>query len=448
MDIVSYEDVSGLSYDPHDEKYWNQQELDKELTRNFEICHGCRMCFKFCTSFPTLFNFIDDNHDGDVRKLTATETKQVIDECFQCKLCYINCPYTDQDNHHYNMNFPSLLQRAVHVNAKVNGVSFREKFLQDPDKAGRMNSGFLSFFVNLSFKLPPFRWLVHMVLGIHWRKLMPRFHFTTLAKWFKKRKAEKKDDEVVLFSTCFVNYNNPDVGKDTTYVLEKNNCSVLHPEQNCCGQPGLNSGDLEWAEKKIKANIESLYPLAKEGKKILGINPTCSMTIKKEYPLFMPPGEWREKAQVVANATRDVHEYLFELKKDDKLNRDFKSTPGKVAYHVPCHLRVQNIGFRSRDIMKLIPGAKVKPTIECCGHDGTWAMKKEYFDMSLKVGNNAFEGLKKSDADCMATDCPLAALQIKQGTGASDLPEHPVQIVAKAYKAPNEGGFAKATPEE
>lgn len=447
--MISYEDTRHAIYDPHEPQYWDEQSLSKELDRNYDICHGCRLCFKFCPTFPTLFDALDSHAEGDVTKLTAQDNEEILNSCFQCKLCYTNCPYTDADNHAFNMDFPSLLQRAAMIRAKKSGVSLRDKLFQDPDLIGKLNSGIIAPLVNFFFKLKLFRIVLEAIIGIHRNKLMPAFHLKTFKQWFKKRAAvDSPKDSVVLFSTCYVNYNNPEVGKDTVAVLEKNGVQVIHPEaQVCCGQPAINTGDKKLAEKKIKQNIETLLPEVEAGKKIIAINPTCSMTLKKEFTLMMPPGEWRDKAEKIAAATRDLGEYLFELKKEDNLSRDYKSTPGTVAYHVPCHLRLQNIGYRSRDLMKTIPGANVKVTTECCGHDGTWAMKKEYFEPSLKVGKKAFDGLKEANGNCMSSDCPLAALQLKQGTDAKTLPVHPVQVLAKAYKEPQDGGYEKSTNE-
>jgi len=449
MDIISYEDVSGVSYDPADEKYWDAAALEKELNRAFEICHGCRMCFKYCPSFPSLFGALDSHADGDVRKLTDADKKKIIGECYHCKICYVKCPYTDRDHHPYNLDFAALMQRAVHVDAAKNGVALREKVLQNADLAGAANTGLISGLVNKFMKMNFHRAIMEALLGVHRNKKMPEFHRTSFPRWFEKTRGKaappvpvkEGEEKVVLFSTCFVNYNNPELGKEAVEVLEKNGVEVVYPPQNCCGMPGLNSGDLKFAEKKMKANVRSLHPYAQAGYKILAVNPTCSLTLKREYPLFLPPGEWREKAEVLSKATMDPNEYLFYLKKQDRFNRDFKSSPGSVAYHVPCHLRAQNIGFRSRDMMRLIPGSSVTAVDECCGHNGTWAMKKEYFEMSLGAGKRAFEGLLNQNAGRIATDCPLAAIQLEQGADLKERPLHPLQILARAYKSPEEGGF-------
>ena len=440
---INYENTSDTVYDPGNSLYWDVDSTDRELARAFDLCNGCRMCFKYCPSFPTLFQLMDEKQD--VFALSAEDKDKIVGECYQCKICYVKCPYTDRDHHKFNLDYPALLQRAVHVKARKEGVPFRDKFLANSDFAGK-TAGLLSGLANKAMKSNFHRRIMEAILGIHRNKRMPEFHSTSFMRWFKKKPAvpvQAGQEKVVLFSTCFVNYNNPQLGRDTVEVLEKNQVHVDCPEQNCCGMPGLNSGDLDWAISKMKKNVESLYPYAKEGYRILAINPTCSLTLKKEYVSFLPP-ELKEKAQAVASATMDVHEYLFELKKQEKFNRDFKSSPGKVGYHVPCHLRAQNIGYRSRDILRLIPGAEIAVVDECCGHNGTWAMKEEYFEMSLEAGKRAFDGLKEKEASHIATDCPLAAIQIEQGMGLGERPDHPVQILARAYRKPEDGGFPDA----
>ena len=453
-------DTQNAVYSPHDKKYWDATSLETEINRTFDICHGCRMCFKYCTAFPSLFDFIDKKYNGEVTLLTNKEKDQVVSECYHCKMCYVNCPYTDKDNHHYDLNFPALMQRAVHVKAKKVGVRLKDKFLQNADFAGKLNTGFLSKLVNYTFASEFHRAIFERILGIHKKKLMPKFHKSSFGDYFKKYRKKNypltftKNDhatqKVVLFSTCFVNYNNPEIGKDLLDVFKENNIEVIHPKQNCCGMPGINTGDLKWAVKKMKKNIDSLYPYAKEGLFILAINPTCSLTLKEEYLTFLPP-DYTKKATLVSSHTKDVHEFLFTLKKSNQFNKNFKSTPKEVIYHIPCHIKAQNIGFRSRDVMKMIPETKISLVNDCCGHDGTWAMKKENFELSLQAGDKNFkeieQNINKKPTSRVVTDCPLAAIQIKQGAYLKDMPEHPIQLLAKAYRKPNDGGFEHAISE-
>ncbi|MCS7205078.1 MAG: heterodisulfide reductase-related iron-sulfur binding cluster [Leptospiraceae bacterium] len=459
MELISQTDTQDAIYDPKEPKYWDRASLNRELLRTFDICHGCRMCFNYCFSFPTLFKALDTYADGDVRKINQTDINEIIQNCYHCKLCYVNCPYTDRDKHAFNLNFAALMQRAVHIQAKEKGISFRDKFLQNADLAGKLNTGPISVLVNYVFQSEILRSVIEMLLGIHKKKIMPKFHKSSFAKWFEKHKKKRTHQKeqikhkVVLFSTCFVNFNNPEIGKDAVFVLEKNQVHVEHPKQNCCGMPGLNSGDLSFALKKIKNNIQSLLPYVREGYKIAVINPTCSLTLKKEYIDYAgllgktkkEQEDWTNKAKEISEATMDIHEYLMTLKKEDAFNKDFQSTPESIAYHAPCHLRAQWKGYPSRDLMKLIPKTQIGFVAECSGHNGTWSMKKEFFEKSLHCGNKAFQQLKEKNMNVISTDCPLAAIQIKQGTNSKDIPLHPIQVLAKAYKKPEEGGFPKST---
>lgn len=190
-------------------------------------------------------------------------------------------------------------------------------------------------------------------------------------------------------------------------------------------------------------------PYVERGCPILVINPTCSLMLKREYPeLLNDPANPRlaEGAKHVAAVTRDFAEYLFELDKEQRFSREFASTPaGDVAYHVPCHLKMQNIGFRSRDLMRRIPGVKVKLVNECSGHDGTWSMKKEFFEMSRGVGQKCFQGMNDTAAAVWTSDCPLAGIHIGQATGREVL--HPIRVLARCYRAPETGGFVRSAAE-
>ena len=230
------------------------------------------------------------------------------------------------------------------------------------------------------------------------------------------------------FIPAILNFNNPAPAQAAVEVFAKNNCALACPRQNCCGMPALDGGDIEFAKKEATANVASLLPLVSEGWRVAAMNPTCALMLREEYPRLLGTDD----ARTVADAVADPHELLYELRRKDLFNREFRSTPGSIAYHVPCHLKAQNIGLRSRDLMRLIPEVQVTGVDACCAHDGTWAMKKEYFELSMKWGEKAFGPLREAGARVMATDCSLAAIQIEQGTGTRPL--HPIEVLARAYR--------------
>jgi len=420
--------TSGLSYNPNDAVYWDKAGLRQELDRVFEICNGCRLCFNLCPSFPELFQDVE-KHDGDVRQIAPGEVDRIVDLCFQCKICYVKCPYTPEDKHEFLLDFPRLMMRVNAVRRKERGGSLRSYVLSRPGLMGRM-AGACAGLANWANRQPALRVGLEMTLGIHREKHLPEFHSETFEDWFRKQPAPAGDpNKAVLFYTCSVNYNEPEVGKAAVEVFSKNGVALSCPKQVCCGMPAIETGDIELAKRLARQNVESLYPHVQAGKKVLAIDPTCSYMLRKEYAELAGSPE----ARAVAAATRDLCEYLFELKQEGSFNRDFRSTPGRVAYHLPCHLRAQNIGYRSRDMMRTIPGVTIQMVEHCSGHDGTWAMKKEFFPLAMLAGRKAFEGMAAAEAETFASDCPLASIQIGQALGKK--PIHPIQVLARAYRA-------------
>ncbi|MCE9593635.1 MAG: 4Fe-4S dicluster domain-containing protein [Planctomycetes bacterium] len=441
---ISFAPTDGLTYDPNDPVYWRSDKLAAEVTRAFEICHGCRMCFKYCDSFPTLFDLIDNKYDGDVRQVTPAETERVMDACFQCKLCEVQCPYTPRDKHEFQLDFPKLVHRYQAVRVKAHGVKVRDRVLGDPDLAGEMAR--LSFGVaNKMNRVGLHRWFMEKTLGVHRDKLLPEFAATTFERWADEQHLidETPGAETVLFQTCYVQNNEPEIGRDTVEVLQKNQVEVRCLRGlECCGMPAWEHGDLDTLRKHAKANLDKLLPHVEAGSKVLAINPTCSMMLRREYPELVAP-EDKERAVKLAAAVRDPSEYLWSIRDEPRFNTDFKSTPnGPVAYHAPCHLRAQAVGFKGRDLLRKIPGVALTTAMECCGHDGTYAMKVEGYEVSQRVGKNAFEGMQSAEAEIWATDCPLAALQFAQHAGKK--PMHPMSILARAYR---ENGFPTKVPE-
>ncbi|MGF1470002.1 MAG: heterodisulfide reductase-related iron-sulfur binding cluster [Sandaracinaceae bacterium] len=287
-----------------------------------------------------------------------------------------------------------------------------------------------------------------MARGAHRYMLLPYFAPTTFVSWARGAgyTAKGPGGEVVLFPTCYIDYNAPQVGRHTIEVLEKNRVDVRCQEGfQCCGMPAWEGGDLDTLRAKARANLDRLMPHVEAGSKVLAINPTCSMMLRREWPELLE-GEDRQRATKLADAVMDPGEFLWSIRKEDRFSEDFKSTPGdRVAYHAPCHLRTQGVGFKGRDLLRKIPGVKPATVMECCGHDGTYAMTVEGFEPSQRIGAKAFDGMKDADAEIWATDCPLAAIQFQQFAGVR--PMHPMTVLARAYR---EDGFdaPRALPTE
>jgi Fe-S oxidoreductase len=420
-----------LTYNPNEPRYWERDQLETEINRIFDICHGCRLCFNLCPSFPALFGAIDHAGTEDVRDLKPDQKQRVVDLCYQCKLCEVRCPYTPRDGHEFQVDFPRLIMRARAVHGRERGVPLRDRILGNPDRIGKMGT-LAPRLANVACRGSFQRMMMERLLGIHRDKIMPDFASEKFTTWVERNglpaAPAQPSMKVAVFHTCFVNYYNPAPGKALIRVLEKNGCQIASPPQNCCGMPAIDAGDIPFAQKEARQNVANLLPLVRSGYRIAAINPTCSMMLRREYPELVGTPEAKE----IANAAADPHELLDELRRAGKFNRDFHSSPGTIAYHVPCHLKAQNIGLRSRQLLRQVPGTEITTVDACTAHDGIWAMKKENFELSMKYGERAFAPLREAHAAVMVTDCPLAAIQIQQATGTRPL--NPAEILARAYE--------------
>jgi Fe-S oxidoreductase len=271
--------------------------------------------------------------------------------------------------------------------------------------------------VNAANRFRPHRVLLEAAVGVHRDRNLPRFHHRTFARWFRERSprpAPAAPRKVALFFSCSVNYNEPQVGRDAVAVLERNGCEVACPEQVCCGMPYLDGGDIASATANAERNLAVLAPAVAAGAAVVVPQPTCSYVLKHEYPLLAPGPQ----AEAVAAATRDVFEYLALRKAEGTLDTNFTGrAPGKVAYQVPCHLRAQNMGTKTRDVLQLVPGTSVSVIERCTAMDGTWAMKKEFYPISLQYARKAAAEMERGAARRFATDCTLSALQIEAARG-------------------------------
>ncbi len=402
-----------------------------ELSRIADICHGCRRCFSLCPSFDVLFKGLDlVEVDGDVEKLPAKVLDDFVDLCFECKLCLPHCPYIPP--HRWHVDIPHLVLDARRVRREAQGLPFRERMLSNPDRLGRLASPVapVANFVN---SLPVVRWMMEKTAGISARKELPRFASETFTAWFKKRPKPALPAEpsakVVFYPTCSVEWNRPEIGRAAVQVLEHSGVEVVVEYPRCCGMPFFDVGDVPAAVEARTDVVRALLPWVEKGYTVVTPGPSCSLMIKKEYP-WLGGGDAVER---VGKATRDLFEFLMELKGKQRLVLDFPHAPKSIAYHLPCHLKVQNIGFKSRDLLALT-GATVTMVEKCSGHDGTWAMKAEYFDESMKVGQKLFDGLAAAGAEVVASDCPLAGVQIRQGMGVPVL--HPAEVLRNAYGLP------------
>ena len=422
-----------MPYDIDDPSFFDPKAAEKELARVTELCDSCRRCYRLCTSFDYMLDEAVDKNDGDLAKITSADYRKIVDLCWQCKLCYNHCPYTPP--HAWDIDFPRLMLRAKAARARTEGVTRQDAWLADVDRVGVLGSATAPL-SNWANAFAPHRRLLEAVVGIDHARNLPKFHRQTFARWFRERGGSKSTGgrPVAFFFSCSVNYNEPQVGRDAVAVLERNGCAVDCPAgQVCCGMPYLDGGDIDGARRNAARNLLALRPLVDQGAPVVVPQPTCSYVLKKDYPILVPG----EDAQKVAAATQDYFEYLAGRKEQGTLDTGFPGrTPGKVAYQMPCHLRAQNMGFKTRDVLQLIPGTRVSVVEKCTAMDGTWGMKKEYYPVSLEYAKKAVKEMDAAGPDVYATDCTLSALQIEAVRGRK--PAHPISLLREAYGLPEE----------
>lgn len=434
-------------------EFYNEISLNQELERVFDICHGCRRCVNLCTAFPRLFDLIDEGATGEVDGVDKKQFWQVVDRCYLCDMCFMTkCPYVPP--HEWNIDFPHLMLRAKAVKYKNNGAGFRDKLLSNTDAIGKLAAiPVVAQTVNALNNTAPARKVMDRVLGIHADRKLPEY---TPAKFrdtaqpdasFAVIHGTRTPGKVAIYATCYVNYNEPGIGHDLLKILSHNEIpACLVDKEACCGMPKLELGDLDTVEQLKNKNIPSLFKLAQQGYAILSAVPSCTLMYKQELPLLFPGDA---AVQTVAAAMFDPFEYLALRNQDGLLKTDFKKPLGTVAYHVPCHQRVQNFGKKTRDILQLIPNTQINTVERCSGHDGTWGVKSEFFADSMKIGRPVFLKMAESDPDFISSDCAIAARHIEQGmNGGKAQKLHPLTLLRMAYDMENTApAVAAATTE-
>jgi len=420
-------------------EFYDEGLLLHELERVYDVCHGCRRCFNLCKAFPTLFDLVDESKTGELDSVDKKDFWKVVDQCYLCDMCFMTkCPYVPP--HPLNIDFPHLMLRAKAVKYKKGETGFRDKLLSSTDTVGKLATiPVVAQTVNKVNRTPAMRKVMENMLGVAKDRVLPEY--TT--RRFRRHAHPRSDAGVVdgrnsvgkvaIYATCYVNYNEPGIGDDLLAILEHNGVpAVLVEREACCGMPKLELGDLEAVARLKEINIPPLARLAAQGYAILTPIPSCTLMFKQELPLMFPNDD---DVKRVAEAMFDPFEYLALRHRDGLLSTDFQQELGRISYHVPCHLRVQNVGLRTEEVLKLVPGTEVFTVERCSGHDGTWGVKKEFFADSMKIGRPVFKAMAESAPAYISSDCPIAARHIQQGMGsdAKVRKEHPLTLLRIAY---------------
>ena len=422
--------------------FYDEEKLYAELERVYDICHGCRRCVSLCQSFPTLFDLVDESDTMEVDGVAKADYMKVVDHCYLCDMCYMTkCPYVPP--HEWNIDFPHLMLRAKAFKFKQQGASFRDRTLTSTDTVGKLASiPVIVQTVNAMNNNGGFRKTLESTLGVHHEAPVPRYHSNTLrkrvnglAKSIEPKPVNGTTGKVALYATCYGNYNSPELGDDFYKVFQHNDIHIeLVPKEQCCGMPKLELGDLEAVRRAKEANIPVLAKLVDQGYDLIAPVPSCVLMYKQEIPLMFPNDA---DVQKVRAAFFDPFEYLFLRHKGAALKTDFKTALGDISYQVACHLRVQNIGLKTRDVLNLVPDTTVHAIERCSGHDGTYAVKKETHEFAVKIGRpvakKVDETFANKNAKHFISDCPMAATHIANIAQNVKRAEHPMTLLRQAY---------------
>jgi Fe-S oxidoreductase len=426
-------------------EFYNEEATLQEMERIFDICHGCRRCVSLCGSFPTLFDLVDEGPTGELDGVEKKDFWKVVDQCYLCDLCYLTkCPYVPP--HEFNLDFPHTMLRAKAIKFKKGEVGAGERFLASTDVHGSFAGiPIVVQAINAVNKTQVARKVMESTLGVDQRAWLPslathKFRSTaTQASSSQVKDGATTPGKVVIFSTCYVNYNEPGIGHDLLKILDHNEIPyVIVDKEQCCGMPKLELGDLESVDQSKQANVPVLARYARDGFAIVSAVPSCTLMFKQEIPLMYPDDA---EVQLVKEHMWDPFEYLMARKRDGLLKTEFAQSLGKVSYQIPCHGRVQNIGKKTEEMLKMVPGTSVHTHERCSGHAGTFGVKKGFHDQAMKIGKPLFKAMAQHKdggaPDVISSDCPLGGHHIAQGFEVNklgDVPQkHPLTLIRTAY---------------
>jgi len=421
-------------------EFYDKQSLYTELERVFDICHGCRRCVSLCDSFPTLFDLVDESDTFEVDGVDKDDYMKVVDQCYLCDLCAeTKCPYLPP--HEWAVDFPHLMLRAKAYKYQQKDTKWRDRIITSTDPIfDALSLPGIAGIANAAAASPALRKLADKA-GIHPQAPVPEFHSKTLSRrvgdevgaGLSAKVGTQTTGKVAIYVTCYGDHNEPQVVEDLISVLNHNGIPVrVLKDAKCCGMPKLELGDLQKVEKLKDDNLPLFLQAIEDGYDIIAPIPSCVLMYKQELPLMFPDDS--DVAKVRAGFF-DPFEYLMLRHKDGLARTDFSSGLGKVAYHVACHQRVQNIGMKTREFLNLIPDTEVTAIERCSGHDGTYAIKSETYEKAKKIARPVVNRVKQAEPDTFGSDCPMAGRLIADGLedSGSAAAEHPITMIRRAY---------------
>ena len=421
-------------------EYLNEEALDAEMRRQFEVCHSCRRCFNLCESFPTLFDLIDESKNEDLESVDSKEFPKVVDKCTLCDMCFMTkCPYVPP--HEFNIDFPHLMLRYRTLQKTKGQLNKIPQELAKIDRNAKIASiapsiaNWGSDKKNLITRKP-----LQTLTGIDQNAELPKFEKKT---YIQKSKDITKDinkdapafgRKVAIYSTCYVNYNNTSVGVAAEKVLLHNGVEVKPVYPGCCGMPYLEQSQHEKVVKQSELVSNELCKLIDDGYDIVTLTASCGLMLKFEWPLLNPENE---KIKKLSKHTYDIDQYISDISKKEGLTNGLSQVDGGITVHNSCHARAQNMGNKALEMLRNLPETKVDVVERCAGHGGTFGVMKDTRKAAVKYGRTTARQIKNKKTKYVVSECPLASKHLdgllNENTEEKIISMHPIEILSKSY---------------
>ena len=399
--------------------------------RELLLCIGCKRCVVQC---PINHSMSENGAVWSPRDhlfMFLLGQNPLMDTCLHCETCRVECPLS--------IDLPRLMWTARSDHAAKHGRSLSERVLGNPEILAKAGT-FAAPLSNALVQLKPAKALVGASLGFDPERSLPTFHRETFARWFSKNRGEAKasvsggQGKVAYFAGCFANYYQPELARAVVKVLKKNGIQVTVPLHECCGMPMIANKNSTGFRKNAERNIRLLASLIAEGSEVVTSCPSCALMMKHGYPGFCRPAE----ASLVSQHVFYIDEYLVGLEREGRLAKDMVSVNQSILCHIPCHLKVQDEGRSTLELLRTVPGLTVAAAnATCCGMGGYHGYRRVYSELSMGIGRKLFEDVKNANADAVVTGCAACGMQIRHGTGVTAI--HTVQLLERAYGLDRQG---------
>jgi glycerol-3-phosphate dehydrogenase subunit C len=398
--------------------------VTESVRESLDHCVKCTICETACPFSKATVLFPGPKFVGPQAerfRVAGLSPDASVDYCSGCGICTQVCP---QD-----VKIAEINSHARAAMWEERGIPLRNQLLARPSVTGRLGSR-VALLANLTLGSRTVRRLLEPTLGIHRDAPLPSFAGGTFQRWAKRHPDAIASRTVAYFHGCGTNYYEPGVGRMVVGVLEHNGFRVAVPRQDCCGLPLQSNGNFDAARKYVRRLARALAPYARAGVPIVTNSTSCGLMLKREAREILEVED--EEARVVGENTYDVCEFLLGLHDRGELRVDFEPLPLTVPYHAPCQQRGHGIGKPALDLLALVPELRVvEVDADCCGIAGTYGLKREKYEISMKVGEEVFRQVAAAGPDLAACDSETCRWQIAHATGVPAV--HPVELLHRAY---------------